>query len=89
MKEIAETLKNADGESTRSPYWLIIDPRQMLERDVCAVVNMITGPFFCREDAEEFLRRTRYNFTPYAVVYCLSGNYSDKYDSFCASVNKT
>jgi hypothetical protein len=53
-------------EGTRSPYWLIIDPRQNMNKNTDGVYNiagMITGLFFSREEAEDYLKRTRYNFS--------------------------
>jgi hypothetical protein len=46
MQEIIDTLKNADPESTSYPYWLILDPKQMLRIDPHYLAGMITGPFF-------------------------------------------
>lgn len=83
INEIIKTLAGADNEATRAPYWLILDPRQMLDCDPDALASMITGPFFSRPDAEAFLQATRYNFSKRAVVYCHSGNYSSKYDLLC------
>ena len=81
--EIAKTLKAVDTESTASPYWLIIDPRQMMKVDVHTVASMITGPFFCREDAEKHLKGRRYAFGEKAKVYCHSGCWSWKYKEVC------
>lgn len=81
MEEILETLKNADSEGTHAPYWLIIDPHQMMSPDVHDVASMIAGPFFCRRDAEEYLNIKRYNFSEKARVYCHSGHYSRKYEA--------
>lgn len=83
LTEIVETLSNADSEATESPYWLILDPRQMFRCNVHELASMITGPFFCRKDAENFLKATRYNFSKHANVYCLSGYYSQKYKDLC------
>lgn len=79
MKSIADTLRQADNEGTRAPYWLILDPRQNMSCDVHQMAGGITGPFFCREDAQAFLDATRYNFSDRAKVYCLSGHASRKY----------
>lgn len=87
-QEITETLLKADCEGTRSPYWLILDPRKNMSLDVNYLANDITGPFFSREDAESFLSATRYNFSKRAVVYCLSGCYSQKYDRFVREIKK-
>lgn len=83
MRKIIETLKNADNESTACPYWLIIDPKQNMSCDPHAVAMNIEGPFFSREDAEEYLQRRRYNYSKKAVVYCASGYFSDKYRKLC------
>lgn len=86
MKEIdkiIETLSSADNEATESPYWLILDPHQMFRCDVYELASMISGPFFCREDAENFLKVTRYNFSKHARVFCHSGYYSSKYKALC------
>jgi len=88
MKEIIETLKNADNESASSPYWLILDPKRNMRCNIHELAGQITGPFFCREDAEDFLERTRYNFSSRAKTYCLSGNYSKKYDNLCRELRK-
>jgi len=82
-KEITETLKRAYNEATSSPYWLILDPQQNMRCNIHNLAGQITGPFFSRKDAEDFLERTRYNFGVKACVYCLSGNYSRKYDNLC------
>ena len=87
LQSIVDTLKNSDTEGTRAPWWSIIDPRQMLSLDVHQVAGMITGPFFSRQDTEDFLKATRYNFSKHAKVYCHSGCYSRKYNNFCASLH--
>lgn len=70
------------NEGTSYPWWLIIDPEQNLSKDERAIYNiagMITGPFFSRDSAQNFLNATRYNFSKHAVVYCHSGGYSDEW----------
>ena len=70
------------NEGTSDPWWIIIDPKQNFNTDdngLYAIAGMITGPFFSRESAQEFLDRTRYNFSKNAHVYCHSGYYSDEY----------
>ena len=88
MKEIIETLRNADNEATRAPYWLILDPRQNMECNVFALAMQISGPFFCREDAQNYLDRCRHNYSDRAVVFCHSGHYSKKYENLCKSLDK-
>jgi len=81
MNKIKVSEKN---EGTRSPYWIIIDPSQnfWVNNDgVHNIASMITGIWFSRESAEEFLHNTRYNFSKHAVVYCMSGTHSHEYES--------
>lgn len=71
-----------ETESTASPWWMIIDPRQNFRTDNQAlhdIAGMITGPFFSREEAEDFLSATRYNFGKNAKVFCHSGHNSKQY----------
>lgn len=71
------------NEATRSPWWMIVDPRQLLktsdEQAVHNVASMITGPFFSREEAESVLKARRHNYGPNAHVYCASGCYTRQY----------
>ena len=87
MDEIINTLKNSDNEATESPYWLILDPKQNMSCDIHYLGTMITGPFFCREDAEAHLNARRYAFSERARVYCNSGYWSQKYMNLCRSLN--
>ncbi len=72
-----------ETEATHAPWWIIIDPAQMMSPSYHAVAGMITGPFFSREEAETHLRQRRYAFSNRAVVFCKSGHaapqYNDKY----------
>ncbi len=83
MEEIKKTLSETKNESTSAPYWLILDPRQNMSCNIDMMAHGITGPFFCREDAENFFKATRYNFSRHAHVYCLSGCHSRKYNKLC------
>jgi len=68
------------NEGTSYPWWLIIDPKQMLNRDLhTAVIGMISGPFFSREEAEIYLRANRHHYSVLAIVYCHSGYTSISY----------
>lgn len=87
MDDIIKALKSADNEATESPYWLILDPKQNMSCDVYYLASQITGPFFCREDAEAHLKSRRYSFSDRAVVYCHSGYWSDKYRRLCRKIN--
>ena len=85
---IYETLKKSDNEGTSCPYWLVIDPRQMMKPDCHTVASMIDGPFFSREDAQNYLESRRYAYGPKAVVYCTSGYWSKKYKNMCNSIGQ-
>ena len=83
MEEIIRTIKAADNESTSAPYWLILDPSQNMRCDIGKLAHQITGPFFCREDAERHLIARRYAYSGRAKVWCASGHHSAKYERFC------
>ena len=68
-----------EHEATAAPYWLILNPRQNMSRDVFMLASQITGPFFSRQEAEDVLQSSRYNYGPNAVVFCLSGCHSIQY----------
>lgn len=75
---------STEDESTAEPWWLIIDPKQMMSPKASTVaIQMITGPFFSREEAENVLKSRRYNFSSRARVWCHSGcdtiQYKKKY----------
>lgn len=67
------------NEGTSAPYWLIIDPKQMMRVGHDYVASMITGPFFSREEAQAELTGRSYDYSTRAVVYCCSGYRSGKY----------
>jgi hypothetical protein len=69
-----------NNESTSYPWWLIIDPCQMMKPDACTVaMRMITGPFFSREEATAELNSRRHAYSDKAVVWCSSGCYTQQY----------
>lgn len=67
------------NEGTAAPYWLILNPQQMMKPDCYILSGMIKGLFFSREEATQYLQDHRYNFGKHAVVFCLSGNYGLEY----------
>ena len=79
-----------EHEGTSAPWWMIIDPSQMMRSDPATVaMGMVTGPFFSRKEAEDFLKATRYNFGKNPVVWCASGCYSKQYsDAYAKAENK-
>lgn len=86
MEDIKQTLRGCDNESTRSPYWLILDPQQNMGCDIHYLAGQISGLFFSREDAQKYLDMRRYNFSKRAKVYCLSGYHSRKYEDLCKKI---
>lgn len=69
-----------ENEGTAEPWWVIVDPKQMMKPDPYAVmIGMVTGPYFSRKEATEYLSNHRYNFSSRAVVYCASGCYTQEY----------
>lgn len=73
-------------EASSYPWWFILDPKALTARAMSAqqVINAIgmsavTGPFFSRESAAEYLAATRYNFGKDAIVWCASGCFSKGY----------
>ncbi len=74
------------NEHTETPWWLIIDPKQNLStgsQGVYAIADMITGPFFSREEAQNHLESRRYAFGKNACVYCHSGYWAGQYKTAC------
>lgn len=69
-----------ENEGTAEPWWVIVDPKQMMKPDPYHVmIGMITGPFFSREEANEVLKNRSQHYSNRAVVYCASGCYSNQY----------
>ena len=88
IKVIADILGHSSNEGTSAPFWLIIDPTQNMSCDPHVVGFNLEGPFFCRQDGEDYLKAHRYNFGDRAVVYCCSGCHSKKYYNLCKTMGK-
>ena len=71
------------AEATAYPWWVIIDPRQMMRPDCHAVAQMITGPFFSRERAQRLLDDAPHRYSDRAVVFCMSGHASQDWRGVC------
>ncbi len=83
IEDITNTLQQADNEATASPYWLILDPSQNMSCDIYSLASQISGIFFCRQDAVDYLEARRYAFSSRARVFCHSGHHSRKYHNLC------
>ena len=71
-----------ENEGTSEPWWIIINPRQNFrtnDEGLYAIANMITGPFFSREEAQGHLDRRHYAFSKNARVFCHSGYWATQY----------
>lgn len=68
-----------EHEGSANPWWAIVDPKQNMSMDIYTAAGQITGPFFSREEAQDFLTSTRYNFSSRAKVFCFSGYNSPQY----------
>ena len=78
MKIILEVSEKNEG--TSSPWWAILDPYINIKRgDVNGLAKSITGPFFSRDDAQQYLIDSGHNYSSQAIVYCLSGWNSGQY----------
>jgi len=75
MKAIT-LLVSEQTECTESPWWVIVGPSSL---DLRRPADHITGPFFSRESAEEYLAARRYDFGRKAYVYCKTGCWSEEY----------
>jgi len=71
---------SSNNEGTAEPWWVIVDPKQMMKPNCHHVmIGMITGPFFSREEAKEVLENNPHHYSKKAVVYCASGCYTNQY----------
>lgn len=77
--EITIDVDLVNNETTAEPYWLILDPKQMIKPDLYVLANMITGPFFSREEATNMLKAKRHHYSDRARVFCHSGYYTMQY----------
>ena len=69
-----------DNEGTNAPWWMIVDPCQMMSPNAAEVaMGMVTGPFFSREEAKSELTNRRYDYGSDAVVWCASGCNTKQY----------
>lgn len=79
VKRLAEVAHAENNEATAAPYWMILNPRQMLKPTIGNVGSMLVGPFFSRKDATDYMNATRYRYGPHVGVFCCSGGNSEKF----------
>lgn len=70
------------NEGTNAPWWIIIDTMGITKiENFQNITPMISGPFFSREHAENYLKNNKHNYSDDAIVYCKSGFHNHKYVS--------
>lgn len=81
------TRRIPNAEATAYPWWAIVDPRQVMRlsggHGLARTAGAITGLFFSREAAQDYLDSHRYNYGPHAAVWCFSGHASREYRDLC------
>ena len=73
------------NECNARPFWIIIDPEQNFTKGkegINNIASMITGLFFSREEAQEYLSGKSYHFSKNARVYCHSAVDYGQYSQF-------
>lgn len=83
---VNEFKKDMRGPFTYAYY--ILDPKQNMKCSVEALASQITGPFFSRSSAEEYLNFNSHQFSMRALVYGISANPSKLYSNLL-EVTKT
>ncbi len=79
LRSIVE-LADYDNEITDAPWWVILDPHgSTIGRTPHDIAALFDGPFFSREDAEEYLAAKRHRYHKNPCVFCMSGHPSRKY----------
>jgi hypothetical protein len=93
-----------ENEGTANPYWIIIDPNEEEEEDLNCfedgedyktkkgginnIAFMVTGLFFSREEAENYIKNKSYNYSRNAKVYCYSAVYDCQYSRKMRDANQ-
>jgi hypothetical protein len=74
---------------TADPFWIIIIPRQIMKKDPEAIAHCLAhGVWFSRELAQKHLDSRRYEYGDNAIVYGMSGCYSQQYSSMVKAAKK-
>jgi len=68
-----------DNEGTTAPFWIILDPVRNKGYNIRGLAHQITGLFFSRKEAEEYLKRFSYRYSERATVYCKTGCSGEQY----------
>lgn len=74
---IVASAKN--NEITGHPYWIVVDPIQMMSPTVSRAATMVKGLFFSRESADAHITSHRHRYSDRVGVFCCSGKDSSDY----------
>lgn len=77
-----------DNEITGYPFWIIVDPRQLMSPTVSSLGSMVKGLFFSRENADAYIASHRHRYSKRVGVFCCSGNDSPEYRALYAASRK-
>jgi hypothetical protein len=80
LRNCLEPYTNEEGKTTEFDY------QDNLKSALRALESSQIGPFFCREDAENYLKSRHYEYSEDAYVYCYSGYWSQKYKAMCREI---
>jgi hypothetical protein len=73
------TFNSLQCDYTNSPFWIIVEPKQILKKDAEQIASCVTGIFFSRESAQQYLDAHCYNFADNTIVYGCAGHHNDEY----------
>lgn len=88
-KAVTGYLRFSTPDDPEGCYTADLDDEFVMEKIEEMIPHCITGPFFCRQDAEGHLKARNYEFSKSAYVYCHSGYWSSKYKAFCRELSKS
>lgn len=83
---IRDSVTTYVNEDTGKKYSFDGDDAEHVAGLLRRLTGCFTGPFFSRQDAEAYLSARSYEYSTEAYVYCFSGYWSQKYKSFCRSL---
>ena len=69
---------------TAEPFYVIIDPGQIMKPDCYSTSGQVSGLFFSRKAAQDYLKARRHHFSDRAVTFAMSGHHSRAWKRICA-----
>ena len=94
-------IKERDVRATRSPYWLVIDPENLIKKKdafcECGCHGIyydefhfsslgIHGVFMSQEEAVQYMEIEKYTLSKESFIICASGKPGTVYDQMCQEV---